>query len=68
MLRLIQAWDRIGTKLYAGIFDRGQPDIESLCAFRPQILSTSLITQPSWPQDSASFTSCSGICFGLDST
>ena len=57
-----------GLRSYAVISNCRQLDSDSLDGFPPQLLSTSLITPPSRTQDSASFTSCSGILFGLRST
>ena len=59
---------RLGTKLYAGISNRRKLGSDSLYVIRPQLLSTSLTTPPSRTQDSESFTSCSGVFFGLRST
>ena len=48
----------LGPELYAAP-NRRQLGSDSLYGFRPQLLSTSLITLLSRTQDSASFTSCS---------
>ena len=64
----MQDWDHIGTKLYVGISNRSQLGSDSLYVFRRQVLSTSLITSPSRPQDNVSFISCSRDSFGLRAT